>query len=167
MSPEINAYIHAQPEEVQVALRAVYEAMRTVLPEAEERISWQMPTFWQGANLIHFAAQKKHLGIYPGPEAVEAFVPILDAQGWKHSKGAIQLPYDRIDLSLVRELAAFAGRAHGASLDWLGFCGVDCACCEDYTTAKCPGCRRSDWPADDPCPPVGCCQRRGIPYCGG
>ena len=48
----------------------------------------------------------------------------------------------------------------------IAFCGVDCAVCSDYTEKKCPGCRKTEWPADDPCPPVGCCQKRGIRVCG-
>ncbi|MFT8390858.1 MAG: hypothetical protein ABF586_06125 [Sporolactobacillus sp.] len=35
-------------------------------PEAIEKIAYRMPTFWQGENLIHFAAFKKHIGLYPG-----------------------------------------------------------------------------------------------------
>ena len=35
----------------------------------------------------------------------------------------------------------------------IAFCGVDCAACSDYTEGKCPGCRRTEWPEDDPRPP--------------
>ena len=48
----------------------------------------------------------------------------------------------------------------------IGYCGVDCAACDDLTSGKCPGCRKTEWPADDPCPPAGCCARRKIPFCG-
>ena len=48
----------------------------------------------------------------------------------------------------------------------IGYCGVDCAACPDYTGKKCPGCRRSEWPDGDPCPPVACCREKGAPYCG-
>mgnify|MGYP003235446638 CR=1 FL=1 len=41
---------------------------------AEERISWSMPTFRKRHNILHFAAAKKHIGLYPGPAAVEAFI---------------------------------------------------------------------------------------------
>ena len=40
----------------------------------------------------------------------------------------------------------------------IGYCGVDCGACGDYTTGICPGCRKTVWPAEDPCPPVGCCR---------
>ena len=61
-------------------------------------------------HLIHFAAQKKHLGIYPGPEAVEHFAPVLEKHGFLYSKGAIRFPYDKVPLELIREIAEFCGK---------------------------------------------------------
>ena len=49
----------------------------------------QMPTWWKGHNIIHFAANKKHIGLYPGPEAVAQFAEKLDQAGCKYSKGSI------------------------------------------------------------------------------
>ena len=73
-----------------VILMRVRELLREAAPEALEKIAWQMPTYWQKENLIHFAAFKKHIGLYPGPEAIEVFAERL--KGYKTSKGAIQLP---------------------------------------------------------------------------
>ena len=64
----IDAYIAAQDEAVQAKLIEIREILRAALPDAEERISWSMPTYWKGRNIIHFAASKKHLGLYPGPK---------------------------------------------------------------------------------------------------
>jgi len=62
-----------------------------------------MPTFWQGENLVHFAAFRKHIGLYPGGEAVGAFAQRLE--GYKTSKGAIQFPLDRpIDHTLIADI---------------------------------------------------------------
>lgn len=106
----IDAYIAAQPPEIQPILHAVRDAIRAALPEAEERMSWSMPTFWQGRNLIHFAASKHHLGLYPGEEAVEAFAGQL--ADYKVSKGTIQLPYARpMPLPLIAGIAAWCGQA--------------------------------------------------------
>lgn len=55
----IDAYISAQAEEVRPLLHQVRNTLRTALPEAQERISWRMPTYWSGHNIIHFAAFKK------------------------------------------------------------------------------------------------------------
>lgn len=104
-APEtIDAYILSQPEEVQQYLRAVRDTICAALPEAEERIAWSMPTFWKGHNIIQFAGFKKHVGLYPGPEAVRAFSGRLE--GYKTSKGTIQLPYDSpVPKELIADIA--------------------------------------------------------------
>ena len=88
----IDEYILAQDESVRGALQRVRETIRSELPEAKEKISWSMPTFWQGRNILHFAAAKHHIGLYPGAEAVEHFSEQLDKKGYRHSKGAVQIP---------------------------------------------------------------------------
>lgn len=108
---DIDEYIARQPANLQVILLNVRMAIRQVLPEATEKISWQMPTFWHGRNLIHFAAQKNHLGIYPGVAAMEHFASRLTA--YKTSKGAIQFPYKSFgaeQISLISEIAAWCGK---------------------------------------------------------
>lgn len=112
----IDEYILAQDAAVQAELRDVCRVIRTQIGQAEERMSWQMPTWRRGHNLIHFAAQKKHVGIYPGSEAVEVFLPELDEKGYRHSKGAIQMPYGRVDLEFLGRIAAWCGK-HNAPSD--------------------------------------------------
>lgn len=104
----IEDYILRQPEELQPFLHQVNEAIRNALPEAKEKISWSMPTYWNQRNLIQFACHKKHIGLYPGPEAVEAFADRL--KDYKTSKGSIQLPYDKpLPLELIAEIARWCG----------------------------------------------------------
>ena len=104
----IDEYIFAQDEMVRSQLQHVREAIRAELPEATEKISWSMPTWWQGHNIIHFAAQKKHIGLYPGPDAVEHFSSELDELGLKYSKGSIQIPYSHaLPTLLIRKIAAW------------------------------------------------------------
>ena len=106
-APEtIDEYILSQDEEIQCQLRSVRETIRKELPDATEKISWSMPTWWQGHNIIHFAAQKKHIGLYPGPEAVTQFAEKLDRAGCKYSKGSIQIPYsDSLPLEMIAEIS--------------------------------------------------------------
>lgn len=100
----IDEYIAAQPEGVKPYITAVRNSIRAAIPEAEERISWSMPTYWKGHNIIHFAAHKKHLGLYAGTEAVIVFQERL--AGYKTSKGTIQFPYAKpIPLELIAEIA--------------------------------------------------------------
>ncbi|MDR1187792.1 MAG: DUF1801 domain-containing protein [Bifidobacteriaceae bacterium] len=99
----IDEYIANQAPKVQPILRAVRETIRVAAPLATEKMAWSMPTFWQGENLVHFAASKHHLGIYPGAEAIVVFADRL--AGKATSKGAIRFPYDKpIDHELIGDI---------------------------------------------------------------
>ena len=106
-APEmVDEYILSLDEAICGHLVSVRDVLRVSLPDAVEEISWSMPTWWQGHNIIHFAAAKKHIGLYPGPEAVTYFAQKLDQAGCKYSKGAIQIPYsDDLPLDLIAEIA--------------------------------------------------------------
>ena len=102
----VEEYILAQDEEIRDQLQKVRKELLGRLPDATEKISWSMPTYWKEHNIIHFAAQKKHIGLYPGPEAVEFFSEKLDQAGLKYSKGSIQVPYSNdLPLNLIAEIA--------------------------------------------------------------
>ncbi len=106
MPETIDQYIAQQPPEMAERLGAVRAAIRAAAPEATERISWRMPTFWQKVNIAHFALFKRHIGFYPGSEAIEAFAERLAP--YKSSKGAVQLPLDRpLPLELIRDMVRF------------------------------------------------------------
>lgn len=99
----IDEYISAQPEDVQPLLRKISATIRNAAPNAVEKIWWQMPTFWQGENLIHFASFKKHISIFPGGKATEVFAERLT--GYKTSKGTIQFPLNKpIDYDLIADI---------------------------------------------------------------
>ena len=102
----IDEYILAQDEGIRSQLQSVRNVISARLPDATEKISWSMPTWWQGHNIIHFAAAKKHIGLYPGPEAVAFFAEKLEQAGCNYSKGSIQIPYsDDLPLELIAEIA--------------------------------------------------------------
>ena len=108
----IDEYIAAQDEAVQPRLNEVRGLLRAAVPEAEERISWSMPTYWKGRNLIHFAASKKHLGLYPGDEAVAHFADEL--KSYNVSKGTIRFPYDaKLPAELIQRIARWCYEAYG------------------------------------------------------
>lgn len=102
----IDEYINEQPEAVRPILTKIRETIRAAAPDAAEKISWRMPTFWQGENLIHFAAFKKHIGIYPGNLSMTPFADRL--VGYRHTKGAIQFPLDKpVDFDLIAEITRY------------------------------------------------------------
>ena len=101
---DIDAYIRAQAEAVQPRLREIRALIRAAIPDAEERISWSMPTYWKARNIIHFAASRKNIGLYPGGEATTVFAEEL--KGYDVSKGTIRLPYDQeLPAELIARIA--------------------------------------------------------------
>ncbi len=102
----VDDYILSCPEEIRPKLIELREIISRAEPEMTERISWQMPTFYLKSNVIHFAAHKKHIGLYPGPKAIQVFSHRLE--GYKTSKGAIQIPNDTpLDRNLIRDIVRF------------------------------------------------------------
>ena len=102
----IDDYISSCSEEIQPKLQDLRKIISTAAPEMTEKISWRMPAFSLGKNVIQFAAFKKHIGIYPGPAVIEEFAERL--KGYKTSKGAIQIPNDMpLDRALIEDIVAF------------------------------------------------------------
>ena len=102
----IDAYIASFPENVQRILQDIREAILAAAPKAEEKISYQMPTFVYKGNLIYFAAFKNHIGVFGVSGAVEAFHEELAP--FAGPKGNLQFPIDKpIPLHLIRKIVAF------------------------------------------------------------
>lgn len=102
----IDEYIAGFPEDVQIKLEKLRETIHQAAPEAQEKISYQMPTFFLEGNLVHFAAYKNHIGFYPAPSGIERFKEPLSA--YKGAKGSVQFPLDQpIPYELVSEITAY------------------------------------------------------------
>ena len=82
---DIDDYITSFPADVQEALRSIRQAIREAAPEAEERISYHMPAFFQDGSLVYFSAYKKHIGMYGVHGALEEYrdevTPYLQEKG--------------------------------------------------------------------------------------
>ncbi|MDI3486785.1 MAG: hypothetical protein PWQ75_2384 [Methanolobus sp.] len=102
----IDEYIAMFPKEVQDKLREMREFIRGTVPEAEETISYKMPTFRLNGILVHFAAYKNHIGFYPTPSGIEAFKDELSI--YKHSKGSVQFPLEEpLPFDIIRKIVVF------------------------------------------------------------
>ncbi|TXT44324.1 MAG: 3-demethylubiquinone-9 3-methyltransferase [Spirochaetes bacterium] len=86
----VGSYIARFSGEMRAKLEEIRLIIREAAPQAKEKISYQMPTLDLCGNLVHYAAQARHLGFYPSPSAIEEFEKELG--GYKHSKGAVQFP---------------------------------------------------------------------------
>lgn len=102
----IGAYISGFSLEVQEILNTLRKVIKEAAPEAEEKISYQMPTFALHGNLVHFAAYPKHIGFYPTPSGINAFKDELS--GYKGAKGSVQFPIDKpMPYELISKIVTF------------------------------------------------------------
>ena len=89
----IDTHIATKFPEQQAAMNRMREFLRTLLPNAEEVISYGMPAFKLKKVLVFYEGFSKHLGFYPTAGPVQAFEADLKASGLVYSKGAVQLPF--------------------------------------------------------------------------
>ena len=102
----IDEYITGFPPDVQEILQQVRLTIRQAAPEAQETISYQMPTFTLHGNLVHFAAFKHHIGFYPVPSGIEAFQDEL--LPYVGGKGSVRFPLDEpIPYDLISRIVTF------------------------------------------------------------
>ena len=105
----IDEYIAAYPEDVQARLQELRATIHKAAPDAEETISYKMPTFKLNGNLVYFAAFKDHIGFYPIPTGIEAFEKELSP--YKQGRGSVQFPLDEpLPLKLVTRIVKFRAK---------------------------------------------------------
>ena len=103
----IEEYIATFPKDVQEKLEKIRATIRKAAPDAEETISYKIPTFkLKGHYLVYFAAYKKHIGLYPAPIGSAEFKATLSA--FEAGKGTLQFPFDKpIPFNLIRKIVKF------------------------------------------------------------
>lgn len=103
---DIDQYIAGFPPDIQAILQQIRQTVHEAAPDAQETISYQMPTFTLHGNLVHFAAFSKHIGFYPVPSGIEAFKEELAV--YKQGKGSVQFPLNQpIPYDLIRRIVLF------------------------------------------------------------
>jgi uncharacterized protein YdhG (YjbR/CyaY superfamily) len=102
----IDEYIAGFPADVQDVLQKIRKTIHEAAPDAQEKISYQMPTFFLKGNLVHFAAFKEHIGFYPVPTGIEKFKKELSV--YKQGKGSVQFPLDKpMPYDLITKIVKF------------------------------------------------------------
>jgi uncharacterized protein YdhG (YjbR/CyaY superfamily) len=110
----IDEYIAGFPPDVQDVLQKIRTTIHEAAPEAMEKISYQMPTFYLKGNLVHFAAFKEHIGFYPVPTGIEKFKKELSV--YKQGKGSVQFPLDQpMPYELITKIVKFRVKENLAS----------------------------------------------------
>jgi uncharacterized protein YdhG (YjbR/CyaY superfamily) len=101
-----ESYFKQFPKDVQEILQEIRQTIQEAAPEATEKISYQMPTFYLNGNLVHFAAYKNHIGFYPTPSGIEAFIDQIKT--YKYAKGSVQFPIDQpIPYDLITDIVKY------------------------------------------------------------
>ncbi|HPS41862.1 MAG TPA: DUF1801 domain-containing protein [Anaerolineaceae bacterium] len=101
-----DEYIALFPLETQALLQEVRAAIKSAAPDAQEKISYQMPAFYQKGILVYFAAWKTHIGLYPASSGVERFREEL--ADYEFTKGTIKFPNDKpLPLDLIKRIVRF------------------------------------------------------------
>lgn len=100
----IDDYIAAQVEEVRPMLEEIRTLVHQLVPDAEETIKYDMPTFMLGGkNFVYFSAFKNHIGFYPAPTHDKKYT--ADLEGYKTGKGSIQFPLGKpMPLPLIKKI---------------------------------------------------------------
>lgn len=103
----IDEYIAGFPKETQKFLEQIRAAIKKAAPDAEETISYAIPTFTlKGNYLVYFAGYKNHISLYPAPRGNEAFKKELSV--YKGGKGTVQFPLNQqMPLNLITKIVKF------------------------------------------------------------
>ncbi len=102
----VDEYFADAPEKAINYLNEIRAAIKCVLPNAIEVISYNMPAYKQETVLVYFAHGKNHLGFYPTPKPIEYFKNEL--ANYKHSKGAVQFKYNEpLPIDLIKKMTLY------------------------------------------------------------
>ncbi|MBI5933212.1 MAG: DUF1801 domain-containing protein [Chloroflexi bacterium] len=103
----VDEYIASCPEETRGRLQEIRAAIRAAVPDAKEKISYQIACFeLNGKNLVHFAGWKNHVSIYPTPEGTAAFNKAIAK--YAGGKGTTKFLLDEpLPLKLIGQIVKF------------------------------------------------------------
>jgi len=101
----IDEYLALQPENFRIILEKIRQLVKKICPDAQEVISYQIPTFKYYGMLVSFAAFKKHCSFFPGGIVPQFADELTD---FKTSKGTIQFtPENPIPDKLLIKIIKF------------------------------------------------------------
>jgi uncharacterized protein YdhG (YjbR/CyaY superfamily) len=106
---DIDEYIATFAPEVQAILAKIRATVRAAAPHAQEKISYQMPSFNLHGVLIYFAAFNKHIGLYPPVRGDAKLEKAVSA--YAGEKGNLKFPLDQpIPYGLIERIVKFRVR---------------------------------------------------------
>lgn len=105
--PSVEAYIHSFDGNVRDKLSQLRALIRQAAPQAQEKLSWGAPAYWQHGFVTQFSACKRHIGFYTSPAAIAHFAQRLE--GYQtNTKNTVRLPLDApLPAELIGEMVRF------------------------------------------------------------
>ncbi len=113
----IDEYIAAQSAEVRPILERIRQVLHDAVPDAAEKVRYDMPAIMLGGRYaIHFAAWKHHIGMYPvaradgypGDSGLEAAI-----EPYREKTDSVNFPYaGAIPFELIGRIGAFLYAKH-------------------------------------------------------
>lgn len=102
----IDEYITKSAPEIQPVLKDLRALIKSLVPDAGEKIAYGIPTFTLQGNLVHFAGYRTHIGFYPGSSGIEKFKDELSE--YRLSKGTVQFPLgESLPTDLIKRIVLF------------------------------------------------------------
>ncbi len=102
----IDEYLKSQPSTVAERLEQIRKAFHEVLPDTEESIRYDMPSFTVGGDHLYISGYKDHIGMYPmyGITELDSEMLPFRAKGTKdslHFKHSEPLPLELIKKIII------------------------------------------------------------------
>lgn len=105
----VDKHIASFPPATRKKLSELRKTIRAILPQAEEKIAYGIPTYFWMENVVHFAGFKGHIGFFPSTSPIAHFKKELS--GYDISKGTIRFPLEGpLPLALVKRILKFRVR---------------------------------------------------------
>ena len=103
----VEAYLADFPSDVRTRMKQIRELVLELVPEAVESISYGMPAYkYKKKPLVYFGGFQHHIGLYPTPNGIEAFLEEL--KPYAHAKGSVKFPHDQpLPMELIRKIVLF------------------------------------------------------------
>lgn len=103
---QVEAYFSAFDGVALERLQAIRNLIFELIPEASETIKYGIPTILYHGNLVHYAAFKNHIGLYPTPNGMDAFKDEFAV--YKQGKGSVQFPLNEaLPTELIKKIVLF------------------------------------------------------------
>ena len=99
----VDAYITAAPAAVRSMLRQLRSIIKSVAPNAEEKLSYGMPYYdWHG-RLTYFAAFKDHVSLFIMGKSQTSY--LAEQKQYRQTKATLHFPIGKkIPVALIKKL---------------------------------------------------------------